>query len=191
MGKGPGLKIRGQLATLPSYPSWGRHQGFGANGVMMNRCHQLCRLEPLAYLPWDLSLQYLTLILTESRASLGTQAAKNLPAMQETQVNLCIGKIPWRREWQPTSVFSPEELHGQRSQADYNPWDCKDSYRTEQLTHTHTHTRGKQEHIMFVEWLSESNCCVIFYLFHTESKVQSILLKYTIHNIHNGILLSH
>ena len=25
------------------------------------------------------------------------------------------GKIPWRRAWQPTPVFLPEESHGQRS----------------------------------------------------------------------------
>ena len=23
-----------------------------------------------------------------------------------------VGKIPWRRAWQPTAVFLPEELHG-------------------------------------------------------------------------------
>ena len=27
------------------------------------------------------------------------------------------GKIPWRREWQPTPVFLPGESHGQRSLA--------------------------------------------------------------------------
>ena len=32
------------------------------------------------------------------------------------------GKIPWRRKWQPTPVFSPEESHGQRSLAGYSPW---------------------------------------------------------------------
>ena len=26
-----------------------------------------------------------------------------------------VGKIPWRREWQPTPVFLPGESHGQRS----------------------------------------------------------------------------
>ena len=26
-----------------------------------------------------------------------------------------VGKIPWRRKWQPTPVFVPGELHGQRS----------------------------------------------------------------------------
>ena len=30
----------------------------------------------------------------------------------------CVGKIPWRRAWQPTQVFLPGESHGQRSLAD-------------------------------------------------------------------------
>ena len=30
---------------------------------------------------------------------------KNLPAMQETGLNLWVRKTPWRREWQPTPVF--------------------------------------------------------------------------------------
>ena len=38
-------------------------------------------------------------------ASLVAQVVKNSPAMQETWV----GKIPWRRAWQPTSVFLPRE----------------------------------------------------------------------------------
>ena len=47
---------------------------------------------------------------------------KNLPAMQETQVQFLVGKIPWRREWQPTPVFLPGEFHGQRNLAGYRPW---------------------------------------------------------------------
>ena len=38
---------------------------------------------------------------------------ENVPAVQETGFEPWIGKIPWRREWQPTSVFSPGEFHGQ------------------------------------------------------------------------------
>ena len=30
-----------------------------------------------------------------------------------------IKKIPWRKKWQPTPVFLPEKLHGQRSLAGY------------------------------------------------------------------------
>ena len=31
-----------------------------------------------------------------------------------------VGKIPWRREWLPISVFLPEESHGQRSPVGYS-----------------------------------------------------------------------
>ena len=33
-----------------------------------------------------------------------------------------VGKIPWRRAWQPTPVFLPGEYHGQRSLVGYSPW---------------------------------------------------------------------
>ena len=42
-----------------------------------------------------------------------------------------VGKIPWRRKWQPTAVFLPGESHGQRSLVGYNPWGCKESDMTE------------------------------------------------------------
>jgi len=32
---------------------------------------------------------------------------KNPPAMQKTQVDSWVGKIPWRKKWQPTPVFLP------------------------------------------------------------------------------------
>ena len=35
--------------------------------------------------------------------------------------NPWVGKIPWRRAWQPTSVFFPGESHGQRSLAGCGP----------------------------------------------------------------------
>ena len=42
-----------------------------------------------------------------------------------------IRKIPWRMKWQPTSVFLPGKLHGQKSLVGYSPWDCKESDTTE------------------------------------------------------------
>jgi len=39
----------------------------------------------------------------------------NLPAMQETVSIPGLGKSPWRRKWQPTSVLLSEKSHGQRS----------------------------------------------------------------------------
>ena len=50
----------------------------------------------------------------------GGSAAKNLPAIQETQemqFDPWVGKIPWRRKWHPTLVFLPGRSHGQRSLA--------------------------------------------------------------------------
>ena len=46
-----------------------------------------------------------------------------------------LGKIPWRREWQPTPVFLPKDFHGQRSQEIYSTWGSKESDVTKQLTH--------------------------------------------------------
>ena len=44
------------------------------------------------------------------------------------------GRIPWRREWQPTPVFLPGGFHGQRRLVGYSPWGCKESDLTERLT---------------------------------------------------------
>ena len=33
----------------------------------------------------------------------------------------CIGKIPWRKAWQPSSVFLPAQSHGQRGLEGYSP----------------------------------------------------------------------
>ena len=51
------------------------------------------------------------------------------------QFHLWVGKIPWRRKWQPTPIFLPGKSHGQRSLAGYSPWDCKESDMIEWLTH--------------------------------------------------------
>ena len=45
-----------------------------------------------------------------------------------------VRKIPWRRKWQPTPVFLPRKLHGQRSLSGYSPWGCKKLDTTEQLS---------------------------------------------------------
>ena len=42
-----------------------------------------------------------------------------------------VGKIPWRRVWQPTPVFLPGESHGQRSLEGYIPWGHKKLDMTE------------------------------------------------------------
>ena len=48
-------------------------------------------------------------------------------------LNSWVGKIPWRRAWQPTAVFLPEKFPGQKNLAGYNPWGRKESDTTEWL----------------------------------------------------------
>ena len=45
-----------------------------------------------------------------------------------------VGKIPWRRKWQPTPVFLAGEFHGLRSLVGYTPLGHKESDMTEQLS---------------------------------------------------------
>ena len=47
-----------------------------------------------------------------------------------------VGKMPWRRAWQPAPVFLLGESHGQKSLAGYSPWGHKESDMTE---HAHMH----------------------------------------------------
>ena len=85
---------------------------------------------------------------------------KNLPANSGDSGSTWVGKIPWRRNWQPTPVFLPGKSHGQRSRVGYSPWVCK---RPTQLSnwitplHTHIHLSEVSINSYFLE--------VFFYLF--------------------------
>ena len=52
-----------------------------------------------------------------TKASQVTLVVKNLPAnagdTREAKFDPWVGKIPWRRAWQPTPVFLPENFYGQ------------------------------------------------------------------------------
>ena len=68
------------------------------------------------------------------QASQVVQVVKNSPANagdMRCGFDLWVGKIPWRRKWQPTPVFLPGESHGQRSLAGYSPWGGKELNTTE------------------------------------------------------------
>ena len=54
----------------------------------------------------------------------GGSVVKNLLPMLETPVGSLgseAGKIPWRREWQPSPVFLPGKSHGEGSLKGYSP----------------------------------------------------------------------
>ena len=49
-----------------------------------------------------------------------------------------VRKVPWRRKWQPASIFLAGKFHGQRGLGGYSPWDLNTSDVTERLwTTTH------------------------------------------------------
>ena len=50
--------------------------------------------------------------------------------------NPWVGKIPWRRKWQPIPVFLPGKFHGQRSLQGYSPRGCKESVVKNLLANT-------------------------------------------------------
>ena len=66
-----------------------------------------------------------------------SQLVKNLLQRGRPVFHPWVGKIPWRREWQPTPVFLPGEFNGLRSLVRYSPCSLKESDTTEQL-HTYT-----------------------------------------------------
>ena len=49
--------------------------------------------------------------------------------------NRWVGKILWRRKWQPIPVLLLGKFHGWRNLVGYTPWDCKESDTAEWLTH--------------------------------------------------------
>ena len=54
----------------------------------------------------------------------------------ETWVRSLVGKIPWRRAWQPTPVFLTGESHGLRRLVGYSPCGHEESDVTE-VAHRH------------------------------------------------------
>ena len=65
------------------------------------------------------------------------------PQCRRPKFDPWFGKIPWRREWLPTSVILPGEFHGQRCLAGYSPWGHKEMDMTEQLTLFRSPTRNQ------------------------------------------------
>ena len=67
---------------------------------------------------------------SEGKASAYNVGDPGLPTMLDPWV----GKIPWRRKWQPTPVLLPRKSHGLRSLVGYSPWGRKESDMTERIS---------------------------------------------------------
>ena len=73
--------------------------------------------------------------LQYSWASLVAQLVKNPDAMQiEPGFHPSVGKIPWRRAWQPTPVFWPGESPWTEEPGGLQSMDCKELDMTERLS---------------------------------------------------------
>ena len=75
-----------------------------------------------------------------------TQSQTLLKRLSSSRFSPWVGKIPWRRAWQPTLVFLPGKSHGQRSPLGYSPWGHKESEMTEATEHStqkNTYTKNK------------------------------------------------
>ena len=73
---------------------------------------------------------YITSLLLFILGFPGGLMIKNSPANagdKKHRLDPWVGKIPWRRKWQPTPVFLPGKSHGQRSLVDYSLWGQKNS----------------------------------------------------------------
>ena len=70
------------------------------------------------------------------------------PQCGRPEFNPWVGKIPWRRKWQPTPVFLTGKFHGQRSLVGYSPWGHRELDMTEPLYFTKFHSilRNKSEY---------------------------------------------
>ena len=89
-----------------------------------------------------------------------------------------VGKIPWRRKWQPTPVLLPGESHGQRSLVGYSPRSRKELDMTEQL---HS-LMVKNIYLEKLFWFSESDRVANWFLCTFTSTDNAFLCNIAIHS---------
>ena len=82
--------------------------------------------------------------LMMSGASLVAQTVKNLPASGRCVFNPQIGKITWRRAWQPTPVFLPRESSWTKEPGGLPSMGSQELDVTERLS---THNKSDFEHL--------------------------------------------
>ena len=123
---------------------------------MLNECCRgnadISQLEPFlfSFLMIGTSEEHCSTLSTVSQGFPGDTVVKNPPANARRESSPWVGKVPWRRWWQPTPAFLPGESHGQRSLAGYCPQGCKEVDRTE---HAHTVSKPLYASVSFlVKW---------------------------------------
>ena len=95
------------------------------------------------------TLDFNSSFVKSERGFPGGSVVKNPPALQETQVLSLVGKMPWRRAWQPTPVFLPGESDGQKGLAGYSPQDLRVRHNCSNLAYTCTQNQSIFKFIIF------------------------------------------
>ena len=85
-----------------------------------------------------LRLAIFTLTISLPRWLSGKESACQSRRCRRHSLDPWVGKIPWRRKWQPTTV--PGKSHGQKRPAGYSPWGHKESDTTEHAHALHFYT---------------------------------------------------
>ena len=78
---------------------------------------------------------YLGLVLSWT----GKESAYQSRRCKRCRFNPCVGKIPWRRKWQPLPVFLPGKPHGQGSLVGYSSWGTKSRMQLCDWAYAHAH----------------------------------------------------
>ena len=108
----------------------GEHENVAARTGVYCRSSQGGGTQTWPWHPWAHSC----FLLASPQYSLGKvpggSVVKNSPAMRRCgrsrEFNPWVGKIPWKRKWQPPPVFLPGKSNGWRSLVGYSPWGCKE-----------------------------------------------------------------
>ena len=100
----------------------------------------ICCLLFANYMPLNLKNKIIKNCFKKRKTfSVASQYPRTKAKVRRCGFNPLVGKIPWRRKWQPIPVFLPGKSHGQRSLAGYSPWDHKESDVTKRLS---VHNKG-------------------------------------------------
>ena len=97
------------------------------------------------------------------------------------------GKIPWKRKWQPSSVFLPGKFLGQRSLAAIVCWIPKSQTQLRDLAHTYTYVKYKvmQCLMMCVTIQMDYEKMAKRYIFLSELVIEGLSCNVTLNLIQN------
>ena len=94
----------------------------------------------------------------------GKECACQCKRPKKCGFNPWVGKILWRKAWQPTPVFSLRKSHGERSRVDYSPLGRKKSNTTEWLS-------TAQEYIIMPKRKKKTKTLTSNFFTHTHTPV--------------------